>query len=207
MNNEKQYFTNINGYYVKDEETSQDMSTLSTRVSSLETDNTTNKSDITDLKTRMTTAESDIDALEGNVTTMQGNVNTLQGSVNTLEEINNYSTSEKVIGSWIDNRPVYRKTIFISSLPATSEDGVSNVTVSTGITGLDIPINLYGMYYDTNKSGASFKISNSYNFNANRVIDTRISGDGTTITVSTNGEYNFTSYAGYVTVDYVKTSE
>ena len=31
--------------------------------------------------------------------------------------INEYSTKEKVVGKWIDGKPLYRKTIFVSSLP------------------------------------------------------------------------------------------
>lgn len=31
--------------------------------------------------------------------------------------INEYSTKEKIVGKWIDGKPIYRKTIFVSSLP------------------------------------------------------------------------------------------
>lgn len=43
----------------------------------------------------------------------------------------NYSTSEKKVGTWVDNKPIYSKTIYISSLPnKTSADynhGISNI--------------------------------------------------------------------------------
>ena len=31
--------------------------------------------------------------------------------------INEYSTKEKIVSKWIDGKPLYRKTIFVSSLP------------------------------------------------------------------------------------------
>lgn len=45
-------------------------------------------------------------------------------------EANNFSTDEKVIGTWIDGKPLYQKTVNFT-LPA------SNVKIDTGISGVD----------------------------------------------------------------------
>lgn len=56
-------------------------------------------------------------------------LDTAESNITTLQGINNMSSSEQVIGKWINNKPLYRKVIDIGSLPnATAK------TVSTGIT-------------------------------------------------------------------------
>lgn len=49
---------------------------------------------------------------------------------NTSPEAMNFSTDEKVIGTWIDGKPLYQKTVNFT-LPA------SNVKIDTGISGVD----------------------------------------------------------------------
>ena len=48
----------------------------------------------------------------------------------------NYSTDEQTIGTWIDGKPLYQKTI-VTSLPNTSTDG-SAVTNGISLFGLSI---------------------------------------------------------------------
>ena len=50
-----------------------------------------------------------------------------------------YSTDEKVIGTWIDGRPIYQKTIDIGSASG-------NSSISHGISNLDIIVNAYGSF-------------------------------------------------------------
>ena len=50
-----------------------------------------------------------------------------------------YSTEEKVIGTWIDGRPVYQKTLGIGSASG-------NSNISHGISNLDIIIDAYGSF-------------------------------------------------------------
>ena len=49
-----------------------------------------------------------VDSLAGSSTTDAPSVNAVN---NKFKEINAYSTEEKVIGKWIDGKPLYRKTI------------------------------------------------------------------------------------------------
>ena len=61
--------------------------------------------------------------------------------VATLNDIPNpldiYSTEESIIGTWIDGRPIYQKTIDIGSASG-------NSSISHGISNLDMIINAYG---------------------------------------------------------------
>ena len=61
---------------------------------------------------------------------------TLNDIPNTLDI---YSTEEKIIGTWIDNRPVYRKVIDVGS-------GSGNFTHPHGISNIDIIVNAYGSF-------------------------------------------------------------
>lgn len=49
-----------------------------------------------------------VDSLNGNSTTDAPSVNAVNNKFN---EISTYSTEEKVVGKWIDGKPLYRKTI------------------------------------------------------------------------------------------------
>ena len=50
-----------------------------------------------------------------------------------------YSTTEQVIGEWIDGKPLYRKTVAVGSMPNNSEKpvshGISNVEFITSVGG------------------------------------------------------------------------
>lgn len=58
-----------------------------------------------------------------------------------------YSTTERLIGTWIDGKPLYEKTIEIASLPSTTS---SFVMYDTGITNMKKVVNVYGMAYFSN---------------------------------------------------------
>lgn len=60
-----------------------------------------------------------------------------------------YSTTEQVIGTWIDNKPIYRKVIECGSLP-----NASNKDVAHNIQNLGITIKCNGMAVRTSDSRA-----------------------------------------------------
>ena len=128
-----------------------------------------------------------------------------------LNNLNNYSANETIIGEF-NGDTLYRKTIYIDEFPseAWTADSVAK-SYSTGITNLNIPVNMYGMYYNTNNYGsASWPICNNYKFGGtDRLIDTRLSQDGTSLTITCSNDFSSTgtfAYKGYVTIEYTKTS-
>ena len=67
---------------------------------------------------------------DGTVTLTQSQYNSILERLTALENnsnvtaSNNYSTSEQVVGTWIDGKPLYRKVI-VTTVPECSEDGIS----------------------------------------------------------------------------------
>ena len=59
----------------------------------------------------------------------------------TGEDYHVYSTEEKIVGEWIDGRPVYEKTLNVGTIG-------SGTTFAHGITNLDwiIDYSLFGLY-------------------------------------------------------------
>ena len=54
------------------------------------------------------------------------------------KNFNKYSTTEEVVGTWIDGKPIYRKVVILSS-----DEGITNTgkVISHGIKYIDCPIN------------------------------------------------------------------
>ena len=123
-------------------------------------------------------------------TTIQGGNITASGDV----KVTNYNSSEKVIGTWIDGKPLYRKVINFGQLPnATSK------SVAHGISNLKHIVKMEGV---ASASGGNLFIpipnvdtSTTYNINlyanaSNVVIKT--SSDRTSMTIC------------YVIIEYIK---
>lgn len=65
------------------------------------------------------------------------------------KDFNKYSTTEKVVGTWIDGKPIYRKVIECGSLP-----NASNKDVAHNIQSLGVTIKCNGMAVRTSDSRA-----------------------------------------------------
>lgn len=99
---------------------------LGKRVTALEKDGGADiKKEISDLQVAVTTAQSDIDALETKVNS--GHV---------------YSTEEKVVGTWIDGKPIYEISYYATSIPASS----SASTILGTISNVDKMITINGSW-------------------------------------------------------------
>ena len=61
------------------------------------------------------TTTGDLEELETtDKTDLVSAINELNTNINSLDDRDNYSTTEKVIGTWIDGKPIYRKVYSIS---------------------------------------------------------------------------------------------
>ena len=54
--------------------------------------------------------------LVGSINEVVGNVNEVAGNVNEVAKITYWSTEEKVIGKWIDGKPIYRQVLNINAI-------------------------------------------------------------------------------------------
>lgn len=111
-----------------------------------------------------------------------------------------YSTTERVVGTWIDGKPVYEKTIAITS-PTVTEDGtvaidvidtISNLKKNISINGyLNSATNLIPLPMFANNSGHQFKVI--------------VSNNGEIKVISSSTSFN--NFDGYAVIRYTKTTD
>ena len=110
-----------------------------------------------------------------------------------------YSRTETLIGTWVDGKPLYRKTIDFGALPNNTEK-----QVSTGLTGCQI-VKMYGCatYASNNATQAPIPYVDCANL-ANSI--TLIARDyGTKIGIKT--AINYSAFNGEVVLEYTKNSD
>lgn len=105
----------------------------------------------------------------------------------------NYSTQEALIGKWLDNKPIYRKTVSFGALPSNTEKrinhNVSNIDKVVNISGIAIGTNGTSVFLDHASTTPIYFFANK----------TQV-GVGTTTDRSNYAE-------AYITIDYTKTTD
>lgn len=105
-----------------------------------------------------------------------------------------YSTDEQDTGlKWIDDKPIYQKTVNCGELPNTTEKVVAHNS-----SNIDAIINTFGFAMSSN--GLSLPLP--YADNSNTVIC--LASNKTNIIINTKD--NMSAYLAYVTIQYTKTS-
>lgn len=101
-----------------------------------------------------------------------------------------YSTEEQVIGTWIDNSPIYRKVIIINSLP-------NNATTqySHNISNVDKMLKCYGECSNSDNS-VSFTLP---------ITNINLWSDRTNINIATTSDRS--SLNSKIIVEYTKTTD
>lgn len=112
----------------------------------------------------------------------------------------NYSTEEQRIGTWIDGKPIYKRT-FVVSRDADSSEFYQNF-----ITGLypDCLVNAYGFFKTT--AGDMRIIGGSEAPNGTNET-TRILVNGTNGNVAIQGHAFSEARTFYITIEYTKTTD
>lgn len=108
--------------------------------------------------------------------------------------MNDYSTNEKVVGTWIDGKPIYQKTIDCGALP-----NATTKTVDTNITNANQLIDWTGCVGNTGK----MVLPRIFKDNADVMVT--FSGDLSHMVIKT--ESNRSSLNAYITVQYTKTTD
>lgn len=113
-----------------------------------------------------------------------------------LDPKNDYSTEEKVIGTWIDGSTIYQKTINFGTLPNATSKAVAH-----GISNLSTVVNL--TITAKNNSGGFLILPYSYSSGSteNYVI---FGCDSTNITIVANTDRS--AFSGTATIQYTKTT-
>lgn len=126
-----------------------------------------------------------------------------------LNQSLDYSTDEKVVGTWIDGKPIYQKTISCGQVPQAVTSGTRvNKEVAHGITNIDRVISLIGSCYKTSSLHACepiMPVQLAMNNTNTPGLNVRI--DATNIIlVNSNTAYNGMLNI-YATIQYTKTTD
>ena len=107
-----------------------------------------------------------------------------------------YSTTDNVIGKWVNNKPIYRRCIYIASFPNST---TANIDVSN--LNIDYIVNLYGYAKVDNSRG--FPINNARpDTNMDSCIGVWYD---TTLKISTGLDRS--NCSGYIIIEYTKTTD
>lgn len=123
--------------------------------------------------------------------------------VNKFSKGDLYSTDEKIVGQWIDGKPVYQKTIeFAQTLPAGNA-----TTVAHGITNLDVPtcFIVNGSLHTTGGNVVPFPTISS--LTASLVGVQSITASALNVSVGSNYTGDWTINGGVFTLQYTKTTD
>ena len=107
-----------------------------------------------------------------------------------------YSTTEKIVGTWIDGKPIWQKTIEYGTLPNSI-----NKSVNHNISNIDKIINYNGIAY--NSDGLTFHLPNTSSLNINYGIETYV--DKNIIYIACNSDRS--GYNAIYTIQYTKTTD
>ena len=105
-----------------------------------------------------------------------------------------YSTSEQIVGEWIDGSTIYEQTIYVDSFPNNTS---KNLTTPANI---DLLIDSFGFMKSTLQTGYFRTLP----FAAGGTNDVRIDLNGGTLRVVTFSDWS--SYEGYLTIRYTKST-
>ncbi len=112
-----------------------------------------------------------------------------------------YSTEEKVVGTWIDGKPIYQKTIDCGALPNNTEKTINNVVPNEILQIIDIRGFIYH-YNGTDYFRSTLPTVNWYT-SANADVGIYVKNRDLIIRTFTN----LSVYTGYATLQYTKTTD
>lgn len=115
-------------------------------------------------------------------------------------EAHHYSTSEKVIGTWIDGKPLYQKTINCGALP---NDSIENPKyVNHNISNLDKIVCITGFAFSSTNY---LPLPYTHTTIQNNQIG--IGANGTYIAITVGANTDRSNFSAYITLQYTKTTD
>ena len=112
-----------------------------------------------------------------------------------------YSTTEKIVGTWIDGKPLYQKTINFGTLPNGTTDSPVSKEVSHNSRNLSLVTSITGTCYNSNYTD----FANLPYYSAAKT-HSGIALYASKTKVGARANYNASVYSGYITIQYTKTS-
>lgn len=119
------------------------------------------------------------------------------GIIREIYNKNTYSNTEERVGTWIDGKPIYRKTVNFGNLPNNSSNvtahGISDVDVFTKIEGIGVRL-----------AGGGVTLSClPIPYSGTNFIE--VYAKAVNIEISTTSDRS--AYTGYITLEYTKTTD
>lgn len=108
-----------------------------------------------------------------------------------------YSEEEKVIGTWIDGKPIYRKVVNLNGLP-----NATTKTVNHNISNIDTLVKIGGFATTTDKTTITLPYVNS----ANHIYQVGLIANSISITIQAGDNKSGYSTA-YAILEYTKTTD
>ena len=108
-----------------------------------------------------------------------------------------YSDTEKKIGYWRDNKPLYQKAVDIGSLPSNDTK-----TVAHGVSDIDLIVSCEGFVYNSSYTFLSLPSINVDSL----TYGVQLECDRTNISVKTKETW-MNIYSGFVVIQYTKTTD
>ena len=109
-----------------------------------------------------------------------------------------YDTNERIVGRWIDGKPIYQITINCGALPNTRDKEIAH-----NVSNIDYVINAFGIGINSN-NGYSIIIGGT-GTNSNHASDVGLHASRSIIKVKAYDDRS--AYTGYVTIQYTKTTD
>lgn len=180
---------------------SQDVSSLTSTVNTLSNNVTTIGTTANNAQQTATSALNTANTANGKADTNAGAISSIQSNISGIEDnistITEYSTTEKVVGTWIDGKPIYRKVVYYGNLPNATAKSVAH-----NISNLKQVITIDGVCFDGNDGYYTLPLvyrgsDSSYN------VQTSVNSTDIRM-ASSQDRSNFTAY---VIIEYTKTTD
>lgn len=178
----------------------QSVSALTTTVGDLSTDVASVTTTANNAQSTATSALNTANTANGKADTNATNITAINTRINTLVDKEKYSTSEiKTNKLWINNKPIYRKTIYITGLPNNTDKNVNH-----GASNVDLIVNTYGiMLTPSSNLVTPLNMRGIAPLYANHTVVYRV--DRTQIHIGSDGDMS--TNVAYITIEYTKTTD
>lgn len=114
-----------------------------------------------------------------------------------VTEVDAYSTTEQVVGTWIDGKPLYRKTIDFGALP-----NATTKSVAHGLSNFRVR-NFYGVAVNPS-TNITFYLP-TLSGNASAFVTVHIDSANVIVNAMSTNRSAFTEC--YITIEYTKTTD
>ena len=120
-----------------------------------------------------------------------------------IGDANNYSTSEKIVGKWIDGKTLYQKTYITNTPSATTEGTIASTTIEIQSLNYDQIVNIKGVFKLT--SNSVLYCFNLPVISGSKTVRAVVDETHTDLLIQ-NNSLSYNNMPVYVTLQYTKTT-